>query len=263
MEESLAKNTLGVLEGDISLLNEPVELSTHVQVKEIPSEFKGYPVGTKIYYKPLTLEELEALNSDEMSPERAVAMLLNAIKCTTLEAYDLYYWDVMYIGIQRKLLAFGNTRGTLYRRCAKCGNIVSKTFDYTELEFKQMLAPALPMKLEVCGKKLEFSELTMKDFLQIDAEQGALGVYARMIKNLSFNEAYDLVKNSTGTDIKKLRFVDKQLDYGLKPFEVTCENVVGNKPCNNSVVMEVQSPFEVVFPEDEINGDNEFEVQYG
>lgn len=263
MEDSLAKKTLNVLEGDISLLNENVELTSQIQVKELPSEFKGYPEGTKIYFKPLTLEELEALNSDEMSPERAVALLLNAIKCTTLVSHDLYYWDVMYIGIQRKLLAFGNTKGTIYRRCSKCGNILSKTFEYTEIEFKQMEAPALPMKLEVCGKKLEFGELTMKDFLQIDAEQGALGVYARMIKNMEFEEAFDLVKNATGTDIKKLRFVDKQLDYGMKPFHVKCENIVNKKPCDNDMVMEVQSPFEVVFPEDEVDGYNEFEVQYG
>ena len=263
MEESLAKNTLNVLEGDISLLNQNVEKVSQIRVKELPSEFKGYPKGTVISYEPLTLEELEALNSDEIEPARAVAMLLNAIHCTTLESYDLYYWDVMYIGIQRKLLAFGNTRGTLYRRCNKCGNLVSKTFEYTDIEFKQMAAPNLPMKMEVCGQKLEFSELTMKDFLQIDAEQGALGVYARMIKNMEFDDAYEMVKHATGTDIKKLRFVDKQLDYGMKPFYETCTNVIDNKPCGNNVVMEVQSPFEVVFPEDEIDGDNEFEVQYG
>lgn len=263
MEESLAKNTLNVLEGDISLLNENTELTSMIPITELPSEFKGYPVGTKIYYKPLTLEELEALNSSEIEPARAVAMLLNAIHSTTLPSEELYYWDVMYIGIQRKLLAFGNTKGTLYRRCKVCGNLVSKSFEYTELEFEQIKAPALPMRMEVCGKKLEFSELTMKDFLQVETEQGALGVYARMIKNLPFKEAYELVKNATGTDIKKLRFVDKQLDYGLKPFYVTCENEIDGKSCGNQVVMEVQSPFEIVFPEDEIDGYNDFEVQYG
>ena len=163
-QESLARNTLSIKEGDISLLNEETELSSHIVVKELPSEFKGYPQGTKISFKPITLEELEALNSDEIDPARAVAMLLKSIHCTTLPSEELYYWDVMYIGIQRKLLAFGNTRGTIYNRCPKCGNLVSKTFEYTDLEFKQMSAPALPMRLEVCGQKLDFSVLTMKDF---------------------------------------------------------------------------------------------------
>ena len=272
MEESSAKTMLKFKEGDISLLNEDTSLSSHIDIKELPSEFKGYPQGTKISYKPITLEELEALNSDDIDPARAVAMLLKSIHCTTLPVEDLYYWDVMYIGIQRKLLAFGDTKGTLYNRCSKCGQIVSKTFNYTDIEFKQMEAPALPMRMDVCGRKLEFGLLTMKDFLQIEIGQGELGVYARMIKNMDFEEAYEMVKNATGVDIKKLRFVDKQLDYGIKPFFVECDNTIEVEnpdhskksiPCNNRVVMEVRSPFEIVFPEDETDGFDGFEVQYG
>lgn len=240
-----------------------------IQVKELPSEFKGYPKGTIISYAPLTLGELEALNSDDIEPTRAVALLLDAIHCNTLPSEKLYYWDIMYIGIQRKLQAFGNTKGTLFARCPKCGNIVSKQFDYTEIEFKQISAPDLPMKIDICGKPLEFGELTMMDFLQVEVEQGELGVYARMIKNLEFEEAYNLVSNAYGIDIKKLRFVDKQLNYGMKPFFVNCTNTVKNPKtgkneiCNEQVALEVRSPFEVVFPDDVLEGNNDFEVQYG
>ena len=258
---------LDIKEGDLSLLNEETIPESHIVVKELPSGFKGYPKGTKVSFKPITLQELEALNSDDMDPARAVAMLLKSIHCTTLSAEELYYWDIMYIGIQRKLLAFGNTKGTIYKRCPKCGELVSKSFEYTELEFKEITAPDLPMRMEVCGEKLEFSALTMKDFLQIEIDQGELGVYARMIKNKPFEEAHEMVKNATGIDIKKLRFVDKQLDYGIMPFTVECEGVVERngkaEKCANKVVLEVRSPFEVVFPEDELGGYNEFEVQYG
>lgn len=280
MEESLALNTLKIKEGSSSVLNENTDFTTNIVINELPSGFKGYPENTKISYKPITLEELEALNSSDIDPERAIAMLLKSIHCTTLQPYELYYWDVMYIGIQRKLLAFGETNGTLYARCPKCGELVSKSFAYTEIEFKELEAPALPMRMDVCGKKLEFGVLTMKDFLEIEVEQGELGVYARMIKNLPFEEAYNLVKNATGTDIKKLRFADKQLDYGLKPFFVNCENMIEvenpnfnpkdekspakiKKPCGQRVALEVRSPFEIVFPEDAVDGFDEFEVQYG
>ena len=241
-----------------------------IQVMELPSQFKGYPKGTTISFEPLTLGELEALNTDsDLDSTYAVAMLLNAIHCNTMNAEDLYYWDVMYIGIQRKLQALGNTRGTIKTRCPKCGNIVSKTFDYTELDFKFMQAQALPMRLDVAGQQLQFTQLSMKDFLQIDVSQGELGVYARYIENLSYEQAYDLVTHATGIDIKKLRFVDKQLDYGIKPFVVQCTNTVKNpvtgvmETCDEQVVLEVRSPFEVVFPEDEFEGDTGFDVQYG
>lgn len=278
--ESAARDMLQMEQADISLLNENTDAITMIQVKQLPSGFKGYPEGTKISFKPITLEELEALNSDDVDATRAIAMLLNSIHCTTMKSYDLYYWDVMFIGIQRKLLAFGETKGTVYARCPRCGELVSKSFSYTELEFKEITAPDLPMKMEVSGKKLEFKPLTVKDFLQINIEQGDLGVFARMIKNLDFEEAFELVKKATGTDIKKLKFMDKQLHYGMKPFRETCTNeieIVNSnfdpedpdsqettlEVCGQEVVLEVRSPFEVVFPEDESECDNEFEVQYG
>lgn len=252
-----------------ALLNSFVEKIPTIKIDRLPSDFKGYPKGTVIEYEPLTLGELEALNTSDIEPARAVAMLLNAIHCNTLPPEDLYYWDVMYIGIQRKLQAFGNTKGTLYARCPKCGNILAKQFNYTDIEFKQMQAPALPMRMEICGKQLEIGAITMKDFLQIEAQQGALGVYARMIKNMEFDEAYNMVQKAYGIDIKKLKYAEEMLIFGMKPFIETCPNTVKNpeteklEACGEQVVLEVKSPFEVVFPEDNTQGDNDFEVQYG
>ena len=255
-------------------------------VTDLPSGFKGYPKGTKISFSPVTLKELEALNPSEdkdIDVTEGIALLLKSIHCNTVQPQDLYYWDVMYIGIQRKLQAFGNTKGTLFARCPKCGNIVNKQFNYTDLEFKELQVPALPMKMTISNQPVEFGLITIKQFLEIDVSQGALGVYARMIKNMSFEDAYKLVQNAVGIDIKKILFVDKQLDYGLKPFTVKCnaQKQIANpgfdntqaegpnnkkkitKTCDEQVVVEVTSPFEVVFPENTDNGDLEFEVQYG
>ena len=239
------------------LLNQKIDKPV-IEVKELPSEFKGYPKGTVISFEPLTLGELEILNTDEdLDLSYGIALLLDAIHCNTLKSEDLFFYDVMYIGIIRKIQAFGDTRGRIIKRCPKCGTPVSKTFDYTEIEFKQIKAPALPMRMEVGGQSIDFSQLTMKDFLQIGEDEGSLGVYKRYIKNLPFEQASELVDKATGIDIKKLRFVDEQLDYGMKPFTVKCEK------CNEEVGLEVTSPFEVVFPEDTFIGDTGFEVQYG
>lgn len=250
-----------------------------IEVNELPSGFKGYPKGTKISYEPLTLGELEALNTGNPDVERGIAMLLNSIHCNTLESYDLYYWDVMYIGIKRKLLAFGDTRGTLYAYCPKCGNIVEKEFDYTELDFKELQAPDLPVVTTISDQELEFGLLTMKEFLEMESDEGELGVYARMIKNKPFEEAKDLLSNCYGKDIKKIRYIDKVLNYGLKSFKVTCDNEIDNskynpeeKPsednrkqieCGQEVIVEVRSPFEVVFPKDEHEEFTDDEIRFG
>lgn len=252
-----------------ALLNQKIDRPL-IQVKDLPSQYKGYPKGTVISYTSLDLETLENLNTDpDLDVSYGVAELLDAIHCNTLPSEQLYFYDVMYIGILRKINAFGDTRGMLKKRCPVCGELITKTFDYTEIDFKQIQAPDLPMRMEVAGKQLEFAQLTMKEFLEIGENEGELGVYSRYIKNLPFEEADQLVKRATGIDIKKLRFVDRQLDYGMKPFIVPCTGTVVNpktgksEPCKEQVVLEVTSPFEVVFPEDELGGDINFEVQYG
>lgn len=255
-----------------ALLNEDTSDVTLIPVTQLPSGFKGYPEGTTISYSPVTLSELESLNSgnpQEISLSRGIALLLKSIKCNTLNPEDLYYWDVMYIGIQRKLLTFGEVKGMIAKHCPYCGEIVQKKFSYTELDFKVQQAPDLPAKVIIGGHKLEFGLLTVKEFLQINPENGAIDVFAHMVKNMSYEEAYKIISNASGVDIKKIRFIDKQLDYGLKPFVVKCENkyidpeTKKKVTCNQDVIVEVQTPFEVVFPEDEVDGDIEFEIQYG
>lgn len=269
-----AQNILNGKQGnDTKIFNEETKNVTLIDVTELPSNFKGYPEGTKISYEPLTLGELEALNSsDGIDVQRGVAMLLKSIHCNTLPVHDLYYWDVMYIGIKRKLLAFGDTLGTIYERCPVCGEIVQKDFSYTELEFKQPSAQDLPIIIDIQDKEIEFGLITIKDFLEIDIEKGELDVFARMIKNLPYEEAFELVSNCSGVDLRKVKFIDKETNYGLKPFFVECNGIIETKDsddnitkelCKNKVRMEVHSPFEVVFPENINFGHNEFQVRYG
>lgn len=269
-----AQNILnGKIGNDTKVFNAETRNVTLIEINELPSNFKGYPEGTKISYEPLTLGELEALNSsDNIDVQRGMAMLLKSIHCNTLSVENLYYWDVMYIGIRRKLLAFGDTLGTLYERCPVCGEIVQKEFSYTELEFKQPNAPDLPIFLDIQGQELEFNLITIKDFLEIEIEKGELDVFARMIKNLPYEQSFELVSSCSGTDLRKIKFIDKETNYGLKPFFVECNGIIETKSeqgenkkelCKNKVRMEVRSPFEVVFPENINFGHNEFQVRYG
>lgn len=294
MESEKAIDILNVKgDEDIGLLSVPTPDVPVTYMDKLPSGFKGYPKGTKIGYKPITMEELEILSiedesyndeeENESKANLAVAYLLKSIVCNTLKPEDLYYWDLMYIGIKRKMLAFGGTTGTTFGRCSKCGSTLVRQFTYNELEFKELNVPALPMKLQINGREVHFGQITMKDFLQIDPTQGQIGVYARMIKNMEFDEAYAFVKSLYGVDIKKVKFVDNQLNYGLKPLETICEheheednpNFNPNEPisetnkkkllvsCGEKNFVEVTSLFEVVFPEDTNGGADEFEVQYG
>lgn len=258
--------------------NEDTTDKTLIIVSKLPSGFKGYPEGTKISYEPITLGELEAINSgDEVDITRSIALLLKSIHCNTIPVDDLYYWDVMYIGIQRKLLAFGDTVGVTYAQCPNCGNIIKKEFDYTELAFKEIEAQELPVITSLQDTEVEIGLITIKDFLEIDTDKGELDVYARMIKNLPYEESYKLLSKCTGRDAKKIKYIDKLLNYGLLPFIEKCDAEIpnpeykeGNKkkvkktiPCGTEVRVEVRSPFEVVFPEDNLTDDFDSEIRFG
>ena len=210
-------------EENSTLLDIPTDENL-IEIQELPSGFKGYPEGTKIYYTPIDLDELETLNSGEPDINRNMAYILKAIKCNTLDSGDLYYWDVIYIGVKRLLTALGGTTGTLPAICQNCRTIVYKKFNYTDINFKTLNVPNLPMRMEVGGKQLEFGLTTMKDFLSLPVDGGRIPVFATYIKNLPNEEKMEFVKGLTGIDIKKMEFVDKQLDYGIIPFKVKCTN---------------------------------------
>ena len=262
-------NVLNLQQGDENILHEidGVETDNLIKMDFVPSQFKGYPKNTRIYYKPVTLGELETLNNAEIDTTRGMAMLLNSIHCNTLKSYDLYFWDVIFTGIQRKLLAFGEITGTLYKLCPKCGGTVTKSFKYTELDLKEIDAPDLPLCIEICGKEMEFAPLTMKQFLQMDTKEGQAGVLSLMCRNIPYEEVLPIIKNASGIDLKKLKYVDYQLAYGILPFYVKCENVIDvngkSQVCGENVKVEVRSPFEIVFPEDFSGGYNEFQVTFG
>ena len=132
------------------------------------------------------------------------------------------------------------------------------------------------MDATINNVEVEFGLLTMQDFLEVEVEKGELDPYARMIKNLPYEQAFELLSNCTGKDAKKIKYIDKKLSYGLKPLIGHCDSMIPNPEynkkdktskkqikCNHDVRMEVTSPFEVVFPENIDYDDIEHEIRFG
>lgn len=234
-----------------------------IEVKELPSHFKCYPEGTEIFYEPIKMGELNALNSGTINVQRGMDFLLDAIHCNTMLAENLAYFDLIYIGILRKLHAFGDVKGTIGAVCPNCGNIVKHEFSYTDIEFLELAEDIeFPITATIGGEELEFGLITYKDFMGINSDDGVSGVYARMVKNKPYNEALEIIDNAYGEDIQIIKAIEHFLSYGIKPFTEICHNEIevvekdkkGKerkvfKECGAEVVMEVRSPFEVVFPD--------------
>lgn len=235
-----------------------------IQVDELPSNFISYPKGSKIFYTPMTLKELDLLNSGSINVEDAMLYLLESIDCEGFDKNDLAYFDVVYIGIKRKLTAMGDCMGMLVKQCPNCGEYIEYKFNYIDLDFQDCQLDKLPIIVDFdCCKGVEFSFLTIKDWLDLDSDSKALSIYAKYIKNMPYEDALSLVENLTGNDIKKLYEVQDKLAYGISPFKTKCKNTIEDielndkgepskilKECGQEVEMEVTSPYEVIFCED-------------
>lgn len=234
-----------------------------IEVKELPTQFKCYPEGTQIFYEPLKMGELNALNSGTINVQRGMDFLIEAVHCNTLPTEELAYFDLIYIGVLRKLHAFGDVKGTIGAVCPKCGNLVKHEFSYTDIEFTELDENVeFPVVASIGDEELEFGLITYKDFMEINPDDGVSGVYAKMVKNKSYEEAFSIIDNAYGEDIQVIKAIEHFLTYGIKPFTEICHNELETtekdkkgkektvvRECGTEVIMEVKSPFEVVFPD--------------
>lgn len=234
-----------------------------IQLNELPSGFISYPKNSKVFYTPMTLKELDLLNSGTINVEEAMKYLLDSIDCEGFNKYDLAYFDVVYIGVKRKLTAMGDCMGMLVKQCPNCGNYVEYKFNYTDLDFDDCKLESLPITVDFeCAKGLQFSFLTIKDWLDLDTDSKTLSIYAKLIKNVPYEESLNLIENLTGNDIKKLYEIEDKLSYGIKPFKIKCNHPIEDiqlddkgephkitKDCGTDIEMEVTSPYEVIFCE--------------
>lgn len=248
--------------------NKEISEKSYIEVTELPSAFKCYPKGTKVYYSPLTLKELTVLNNGTINSLDALALLLNNIRTEKISTEELSYVDVMYIGIRRKLLAFGDIKASLVGQCSKCGHIDTYDLSYTDIEFNQLDIEHPYAVIDIQGTEVKFGVLTIKDFLELDENGDVLSVYARMVKNLPYEEAYKLVGNATGQEIIKLQKIEKLFNFGIAPIKAKCKGIIPateDEPehvCGNEIEMEVTSPFDVVFPSDITSSVDDVEIRF-
>ena len=261
------------IENESNLQEQKIIKDPLIEIKELPSGFKPYPKNSKVFYKPITLKELDILNSGSLNIEQGYQFLLDSIVTQGFDKNELAYFDVVYIGIQRKLTAFGDIKGKYELICPKCGQTIEYEFEYTSLEFKELQVDELPIKLKLNNEELHFSVLNIKDFLQIEDVDKIIDVYARMVKNKSYEEAHKIIENLTGKEAKAILYLAEILDYGIKPLDIICKNKIekeimddkNNKKiiteeCNEHFKKEIASPFEVTFPEDTYVDLDQFKV---
>ena len=257
-----------------------------IQVTELPSGFLPYPKGSKIYYAPLTLGELENLNSGTLNLGQALDNLINSIYVDKFDKLDLAYFDLVYIGVQRKLTALGDVRGTINGFCTACENKNEKEFTYTELEFEELKVSALPIRYEYEEPKfLEFSLMTYRNWKKMgdlpEHEIDRLTALSHMVSNYEPSKAKEILSKLSGDSINYINRIESLLDYGIKPFKLVCahveqeeseevngetgslEKVIKPITCGHEFMVEVTNPFDYTFRPGRPNNLNESKIRFG
>ena len=218
-----------------------------LDINKLPSRGLAYPEGARLKYLTYTFGEVQEASTSNWDIVDSVKLALKGIICEGFDKYQLTVLDVFYIGILRKVSSMNELKFEMPYICRGCMKRTKGVFTQNDIEFRDIdeAVKKLPIKAEIGGKQLDFSPMTVKEFLDIQSgryaniigkkdEMNKMAIYATMIKNLPFKEAYELlITNRNNDDNEVLEEIDRLLLHDMKPLITTCQEEVidmdGNK----------------------------------
>jgi len=220
-----------------------------IQVTQLPSKFKSYPKDATIFYYPYTYGDLLSFNQSKMSEAGNVEFILKGIEVSP--NFSLTYFDFLYIALLRRLSTFDSSKFDIKYACSKCGNVVTKTVTFEEVEFDDMDVEDLPIVVTYKDKDLTIMPLTISQYLDL-AKKGKhnnkIAILAKTITNVPFDEAMNIISTATGEFAEILDEVNTILYHGIKPFSFECDNEVDGEKCGQVESVSIDRPEVLVLP---------------
>jgi len=198
-----------------------------VKVNDLPSRYSPYPSGTEISYHPYTFGELKKFSQSKLSIKQRYEFILEGILVTGIKKEQITFHDFLFLAMLRKLSSVGVGSITVKYRCNKCGFENSNQVQFDTLEFEDMKVPEFPAYMEINGKEMEFTPITVGDYFTLFKEgkdKDQVAVPAIQCRNLGFSEAYDLIYKANPEDSEMLNELDKMFYHGLKSLKFPCQN---------------------------------------
>ena len=143
----------------------PIAASTsRIKVEELPSEFKPYPKDVSIWYRTYTYDEVDEfnnMNADvDVDAAGKLAFLAKGVEAEGMDVQDATVNDMLYIGLLRKLSTFGTEMFSVHIR-HEDGSRHALTYSMDDLYFEELEVPELPIVVDVTGKEMHFTPLTL------------------------------------------------------------------------------------------------------
>lgn len=231
-----------------------------LKVADLPSRGLAYP-DARLTYSPYSYAEVADFNESVASEADKQKMISAGIEFS--EGIEkMSYNDFMYVALLRRLSSFGTSTYKVQTRCPHCSTMHTQTF--TTVGFDDIQAEALPLILTLeSGKELHFNVLTVENFWALDKSgelDNSSAILARCVTNVEYEEAYDLISNSTGVDSGNLFLVDKYLYHGISKVPAECKA----EGCGKKFDIDLNNTKEsVIYPFRESSGSNPGRIRFG
>lgn len=216
---------------------------------ELPSKSLAYPPNIQVKYRGFIVGEVKKISeSKNMSTRDRMDILLDGISVEGMDKYDLTLNDLMYIALLRKISTLGDRPLTAQYTCGKCFHKGAHHFELSALEFKDMVAPELPVTVDLKSiKNVSFSPMTVRQLLELSEagkDEDDLAIVAKTCINHDYDEVYKAVYNAGLDDVELLDEVDDAMEHGVKPVKIKC---AGEK-CTNEMELEVDGEKTLFMP---------------
>lgn len=221
-------------------IEEIQSISPWIAVEDLPSKFKPYPKGKRIWYKSFTYGELEQWTNTTLSDEDKIHLGLQGIKTEDFDKLDLDLQDFYYLMMLRKLSTFNSPRFKLKFECPHCGENVESHPELIEINFNDLEEiEELPVKIKMSNNDiLEFKPVSVNDYIRFKRSNLAdtrINRLALQIQNKTFEEAVEYIRDvSDIDDMEILDDLDILLNFGNQEIVVEC------KECSGPVTVPIQ-----------------------
>ena len=202
---------------------------TTIAVLDLPSKMLPYPARSSIKFTPFTFGDIQNFNSSTLSDEDRIRFLLDGIYTTGFPRDNLTYQDFLFIAVLRKLSAFHQSKFTARFACDECGTANEQVADISEINFKDLEIPALPLVIDLedgTGRELHLKPISIGAHLKlrnVETDRYLLA-FANSVVNMPPEQALEILQKANGELIDVLEMADEMLGFGEQSLERRCTN---------------------------------------
>jgi hypothetical protein len=210
-----------------------------IEVTLLPSGFKSYPSGTKIFVRGMTLGEVKTLNKVSGSRTLDVLTKIYSKIISGIRVEDLLPVDFKAIMFFVAKLTDSEFTLELTTNCPSCGSNFPTTVDFTGVDFQELTDPTKTVD------EITYSPIRVLDTLfmnQLSASESGQDELSRsdieftmlvLSRDQSISENRDLVKfyqlyseiaNLPASESNKLSEIIDWLHLDINPFKLECRS---------------------------------------